>query len=70
MIIHEIQKLEHPFHVQPGDEIRLYIKELLVSAKPITEIDYVTHWARVELPGAGIGYFVGNENLEKELKKL
>jgi hypothetical protein len=72
MEIIKYEKLEPPVHAKLGDEIRLFIDNKMVHAKKIdhNKMEKYSCWACVEIPGAGIGYFVGNDNLLQELEKL
>lgn len=63
-------KFDVPLVVQNGDRIQLTVDGELVHAVDLTGFDLITCWACVQLPGVGIGYFVGNNELPAALKKL
>lgn len=69
MITYCVNALKHPCAVLPGDSFHLSIQDRKtgkykkVCAREITDVDTISHWAFVNIPGIGMAYFVGNEKL-------
>lgn len=69
MITYCVNALKCPCDVRPGDSFHLRIQDREtgkykeVCARQITEINVISHWAYVNIPGIGAAYFVGNEKL-------
>lgn len=69
MKIVRLEKLGRTFHVLNGDSIDLLVDGKLVCARKITKLETITHWAAVDIAG-GMGYFVGDGGLGRELKRI
>lgn len=69
MKIIRLEKLERTLYVCASDSIDLLIDGKLVCARKITKVEKITRWAAVDIAG-GTGYFVGDDGLGRELKRI
>jgi hypothetical protein len=66
--IEHIEKIPNVLKVDVGDIISLYIAGKLIHFEQIKNVKAISHWAKVKIGTSGIGYFVGDENLERDLR--
>lgn len=79
-----IYPFEQPIHIQPKDQFRLTVQnrlfspsvgrslpqgETIVHSWVFDRAIVLTHYARVHYGPVSIGYVVGDENLERELRE-
>lgn len=67
MVIEKLERFSSPIHLLGGDTFRLYNNDELVHSVNITGVETITCWALVRI-GNSIGYFIGDDNLERDLK--
>lgn len=67
--IKKLEKFAYPIHVTTGDYFILKINDSEIHREEILEKRTITCWAYVEIGMSGIGYLIGDDNLEQELLK-
>ena len=67
MKIERLEKFPNPINMEDGDQFSLSVNGEVDHTVKITGLRVISCWALVRV-GNSLGYFVGDDNLEQDLK--